>query len=141
MRKITFLAAMLLTSQAQAQGCLSTRPEAFSSFFRQFSASKPFAITRTIYPLVVKRHEYGLENGKDQHTVIATKVSLKEDSAQPSLATVMKANGLVYKISSQAGTEVIVDVFLPASDWLLHYRFINKSGCWQLREIEDMSVS
>jgi hypothetical protein len=49
---ILFLFALFLFSvKANASTCKGKQPENFATFFKSFSAKKPFAVARTAYPL------------------------------------------------------------------------------------------
>ncbi len=139
-RLICFLFLVMCGSLAQGK-CDASSQEEFPDFFSKFASSKLFAAGRTIYPHVVIRHDYGLdERGKEVDKKIKTFVTREIDASYPALSDYMRANSLEYKQKSQSTSKAVVEVFKPDSDWLFSYRFMRKGKCWYLTEIEDHSL-
>jgi hypothetical protein len=121
--------------------CWSTETEDFTAFFFRFANEKPFAVTRTIFPLKQVRWEDGIDaKGNDDSAPIYSSISKVEFSAEPSLSTYMKENGLVANIKQLATNDAVVEVFKPDTDWLTTYHFLLKDNCWFLHEYHDHSL-
>lgn len=139
----TLLTLFLLLNPASSgtESCQAQQTEDFSPFFKTFSQSKPFAIERTITPLKQVVWEYGLdENGKDASIARTVEVSAAQYKASPTLAAYMQENGLTSKTKSTTENIAVVEVFMPASDWLLSYHFVRRGNCWYLQEFQDHSL-
>lgn len=120
--------------------CKATGRENFAEFFSLFAEQKSFAIARTIYPTYVLRHEYGVEDDKEVHSVVKTPVSKSTDASSPTMNEFALKNGLQLTTQSQKGKASIVRMEKPDSDWLLTYHFVRRGSCWFLHHIEDHSL-
>ena len=139
-RLICLLFLAIFSSIAQGK-CDASSQEKFQDFFLQFASSKSFATSRTIYPHVVIRHEYGVdERGREVDEKVKTIVTKQMDESYPALFDYMKTNALKYKQKSLSASKATVEIFKPDSDWLLSYYFKRKGKCWYLAGVEDHSL-
>ena len=121
--------------------CRAMQPEAFAAFFSRFADEKPFAVTRTIFPLQQVRWEYGVDaKGNDVSTPVRSRVSKVAFSATPSLSAYMQKNGLTSKIKEITTNTAVVAVFKPDTDWLTTYHFSLKGNCWFFHKYQDYSL-
>lgn len=114
--------------------------EEFAPFLRLFAEQKPFATIRTIYPTYVLRHEYGVEDNQEVHSIVKTRVSKVADASTPTMNEIAIKNGLQLTTQSQNRTKVIVRMEKPDTDWLLSYHFVRRGNCWFLHHMEDHSL-
>ncbi|RJF97264.1 hypothetical protein [Noviherbaspirillum saxi] len=131
-----FAAAMLATTPTAVLACEARQPENFSGFFNRFAEDKNFAASRTVYPSLRIRYDYGLEGGKQQITESRRTVSRQGDVASQTMGHFIQTNQLEYTTSGISKDKVVVDVLKPGRDWVLSYHFLSKGGCWFLREIQ-----
>lgn len=136
LRRFLFL-ALLLPLGAFAQ-CDSASPEPFAVFLEKFGRDKGFAVTRTAYPLDLRRHASD-ENQEGPDTV-TTRIPQAEDAGKPALSDYARANGLQQSVSSISATAATVKMEKPDTDWMLTYHFERKGYCWRLQRIEDHSL-
>lgn len=137
----TIIAAIASTAPSGIAGeCQSSPPEAFSRFFEQFAAQKPFSLSRSIYPSYVIRHEVEAEIESPGTRTTRMPVSREDDTAAPTIAEQVRKNGMQTRIRALSATQAIIELFKPDTDWLLSYHFENRRGCWYLHHVEDHSL-
>ena len=141
MHRFVFFCFVLVLPLAGQAACSPDSPEVFGDFLPRFLASGDFALSRTVLPLRSVRWEYDVDarnRERTQKTVsLIPKEQIKRDKP---LAAFMGDNGMTHKLFKQARDRVEVQIFKPDTDWLLHYHFRRRQGCWQLWQIEDFSL-
>lgn len=144
MRRMHFLAALLMplpcvTAGAQAR-CTLTADEPFVRFFDAFSRDKAFAMTRTVYPLVLLLHPMADDDEVLGNQIVEKRLAQGDDARMEALAPYARDNGLQLSTASLSRTEATVRMEKPDTDWLLTYHFVREGRCWTLRRIEDHSM-
>lgn len=137
----TNLTALALVFTLPFSAMAQCKPgEVFAPFLARFSQDKPFAVTRTLYPMTNLRHEYGEENGKSVDVVIKTVVSKVDDASTPTMKQVQDKYTLDSETHSLSSGAAKVKLFQPNTDFLIDYHFVKRHGCWYLHHVEDFSL-
>ncbi|MBS1190553.1 MAG: hypothetical protein H6R10_2345 [Rhodocyclaceae bacterium] len=98
LRLLAFVFLVGLPQQSFAAVCKAGEPEDFSAFFTHFSDDKPFAVSRTLFPLRQLRWEYGIDSkGNDVSSPVPSRASKAEFSATPSLSGVHAGKRLGFE--------------------------------------------
>lgn len=139
MRPLLALLICFFSVQGFAQ-CKSITAENFQDFIDEFAASKPLAMSRTIYPTYTLRHEVGVENGKEIVSAVKTTVSKTKDESTPTIKQILVKNQMAMNVKDLRKKQATVEIFKPDTDWLLTYHFVVRQGCWYLHHIEDHSL-
>ena len=142
MRHLLFLILFLtlFCPLASVAECQPGAVEPFERFIAVFARDKAFAATRTRYPLPVRRHETGYEDGKVVDELVDTVLSKADDAAALAMGIFARENGLQLTTSSVQKTRATVRMEKPGTDWLLTYHFRRNGSCWYLQRIEDHSL-
>lgn len=138
--RLLFIILLFAVSNTSAAPCTSEVTEDFGIFFAKFSEDKSFAVNRTLYPTYIEQHKYGIENGKEAHSSIKTKVTKSTDLATPTITEILRKKNMESKVKSLTIKNAVVEVFKPDTDWLLSYHFMVRGSCWYLHHIEDHSL-
>lgn len=137
------LTSMLLTLLAPlgaAAQCASGPDEPFGEFVGVFAHDKVFAMSRTHYPLPMRRYPNGDDDTAQGNTSVDTRLRQGDDAQAPPLASYARANGLQLRVASSDATQATLRMEKPDTDWLLTYHFIRDGRCWFLARIEDHSL-
>ena len=120
-----------------AESC-AVRDVSFSQFFSKFITDKNFDISRTIYPLKIYYYDEVCQAKREGEPECGkvSNVSKKDNLTTATLATTMKEQSRLSKVKSFTKNRAVVIIYLPDSDWLDTYNFINKAGCWYLSNIQ-----
>lgn len=139
-----WLAALLMPllvvpAVVQAQ-CTAAADEPFARFFDTFSGDKAFAMTRTVYPLILLLHPMADDDEVLGNQIVEKRLARDDDARMEALAPYARDNGLQLSTASLSRTEATVRMEKPDTDWLLTYHFVREGRCWTLRRIEDHSM-
>ncbi|WP_019140007.1 hypothetical protein [Noviherbaspirillum massiliense] len=127
------LASILLGISLSTFACDPHRPEDFSAFFKNFSADKAFATSRTLYPSTRVLYQYSLEDGKQQITETRRKVTKQEDMKYLPLQEYVNSYGLTLTPLEVTPTRAVIEA--SSTGWQMDYHFSLSQGCWFLEEI------
>jgi hypothetical protein len=141
MRILIPIVALFFTTSLHAADCTLRSPEEFNRFFFRFSTDKSFANQRKIYPLLVQRLTYGVDQGGNEEPRQARfRVTKEQDAAQPALKDYMKKHELTSDLVELRAHYAAVKVFKPDTGWQMMYVFRRKGNCWYMTELQDDSL-
>ena len=141
MRLWTFLCLLLVLPPTGQAACSQDSPEDFAEFLPAFLTSGDFALRRTALPLRSVRWEYGVDaKGRDRTYKTVSLIPKRQIPHDKALSAFMGENEMTHQVFKREREKVEVQIFKPDTDWLLHYHFRRRQGCWQLWQIEDYSL-
>lgn len=127
---------LFLAGSAPALAVQGTCPPTFESFLARFQADAGFQRTRTARRLVVSR----LVPAEPEPQTI-TKRMIAAQIRYPVMpdAAALRRQGLALNIHHSGGSEAVVIVRKPDTDYQIRYTF-RRAGCWELVRKDDESL-
>jgi len=136
-----YVAALILLFPLLASAaCTDKAPKTFTDFLTHYIDDPRFARQHTEFPLHHVRWEYGTGAHEGKAVRRTTRINSAPASGPVVLGKFMQDNALQFKIRHQDRAAATIEVFKPDTDWLIHYQFRRRNGCWYLWQIEDASL-